>query len=342
MKRLLLLLPVFLIVITSGCVLPGGIELPFLGGGVTYESDIVIVKDIRAIPNSVRAGEQVRLIAYIQNTGSNTVPDTSSLSDDMKTKKIKVELYDHCSGLFDTGDIEVTCGGTATKGKTGCEIDKLLPGEIREIDWTLRSNPNTNLVTPCELKVFVQYPYATDGLTTISFIQQAEYQRQLEQGTFQTKAHYTAKGEGPVKIYFSVKDQEPIQSASAGTASYTSVSLDFQNMGYGFLANPTPDVEKTSPRILNSSIFLKIPKDMPIKIGECELVSFVEADTLELAGYMPKEDVKLIQNKRSLPCRIKIIEDSSVNKEVTFQLEAKASYLYEFRQSAKVTVSPPV
>jgi hypothetical protein len=90
MKRLLLLLPVFLIVITSGCVLPGGIELPFLGGGVTYESDIVIVKDIRAIPNSVRAGEQVRLIAYIQNTGSNTVPDTASLSDDLKASKINV------------------------------------------------------------------------------------------------------------------------------------------------------------------------------------------------------------------------------------------------------------
>jgi hypothetical protein len=187
-------------------------------------------------------------------------------------------------------------------------------------------------VTPCELKVYVQYPYSTDGLTTISFIKQSEYQRQLEQGTFQAKAHYTAKGEGPVKIFFNVKDQEPIQAATQ--PSFTSVSLDFQNMGYGFLANPTPDVEKTSPRILNSSVKLTIPAEL-MGFSDCQ---FGEGNALKTIP----EDIKLIQNKRSLPCRIKIIEDSSVNKEVTFQLEAKASYLYEFRQSAKVTVSPPV
>lgn len=330
MKRLLLLLPVILAVLASGCTMPGGIELPFFNTGVTYESDVVVVKDLRAIPGSVRAGEQVRLIAYIENTGKNTVPDNDALSDDLKGTPITVELYDYCSGLFSKSEIEQNCMGSRETGKTSCPITKLLPGEVKEVDWTLKSDRDVKLMTPCELKVSVQYPYATRGLTTITFIEQGEYQRQLEQGTFSPKSHYTVKGEGPVKAFFTVKDQEPIQATTE--ESFTSVSLDFQNLGYGFLANPTPG--EGSPRILNSSVDVTIPEELK-KFSDCEL-------TLDGGEIKLPEDVKLIQNKRSLPCRIRIMDDDKVNKEATFQLEAKASYLYEFRDSARVTVNPPI
>ncbi|MEE9406410.1 MAG: hypothetical protein V3V26_03320, partial [Candidatus Aenigmarchaeota archaeon] len=221
MKRLLLLLPVFLIVLTSGCTMPGGLNIPFLSSGPTYESDVLIVKDMSAIPSTVRAGENVRVIAYIENLGDDAVPQKSIESDDkLKGKGIVVRLYDHCEGLFPKDNIKQRCGEITGTGTT-CEINKILAGETVVVDWTLKSASDLKLATPCDLKVYVQYPYTTDGLTTISFIEQNEYKRQLEAGTFKTKGHYTAKGQGPVKVFFTVNDQEPIPAAT-GT-SYTSV-----------------------------------------------------------------------------------------------------------------------
>ncbi len=337
MKRLLLLLPVLLVVLTSGCTmpeLPGGIQLPFFSTGATYESDIIIVKDLSAIPSSVRAGENVRLVAYIENMGDDAVPQKSiGLDEKLKDEDVVVQLYDHCEGLFQKSGISVSCpSGVPGADNTNCTFSKILAGETMVVDWTLKAAKDVKLETPCEFKVYVRYPYTTDGLTTLSFISQNEYKRQLEAGTFKTKSHYTTKGQGPVKAYFTVNDQEPIPAASPGTDSYTSVSLDIHNMGYGFLADPTSGKTGTKgPRIIKESFNLTIPGDTPIDAGNCELT---EKD----GHYVPNEDVKLIKDKRSLPCSLKIPAD--INKEATFQLNARVSYLYEFRKTAKVTVSP--
>ncbi len=342
MKRLLLLLPVFLIVLTSGCIMPEGLNIPFFSSGPTYESDVLIVKDLSAIPSTVRAGENVRVIAYIENLGKDAVPQKSITTDaTLQNHGVVVRLYDHCEGLFTS--VTPTCTGGSSTGK-GCKFDKILAGETVVVDWTLKSASGLKLATPCDLKVYVQYPYTTDGLTTISFIGQNEYKRQLEAGTFKSTGHYTAKGQGPVKTFFTVNDQEPIPAASAGTTSYTSASLDFQNMGYGFLADPTSTVPKTpGARIINESFKLIIPNALTPDTKNCELKEDAAAAAVSGAKtYIPKTDVKLIKNKRSLPCNLKIAPDSANMKETSFQLKAQASYLYEFRKSARVTVNPLV
>jgi hypothetical protein len=316
MKRLLLLLPVFLIVLTSGCTIPGLDNL--IGTGPVYESDVVVIRSMQAYPSVIRTGEQMRLVTYVQNTGDKTVPASDA-------ENIKVTLYDHCTGLFDESSITPNCPDGNNEGKTVCNVKQLLPGETKEMDWTLFPNP-TKIATPCELKVSVTYPYTTNGLSTISFVEPKEYQRQLEQGSFSAKAHYTAKGQGPVKAFFSVKDQEPIPAAEG----FTSVSLDFHNMGYGFLANPGPATGTvTGPRILAESVTMKVPEEL-LPVKDCEYGKDSE--------LKPDEDVKLIKNKRSLPCKLTIPTD--VDKETTYQLEVSATYLYEFRQKTKVTVNP--
>jgi hypothetical protein len=219
MKRIILILPILLL---SGCTIPG-IQLPFGPGTTAYENDVIIIKELTALPENVAPGQPTKLVAYVQNLGRETVKD------------IKIELYDYCSGQFENP--KVTCPGE-TSG-TSCKI-QLLSGQIKEIEWSLTA-AQLKLPSSCVMKVKASYNYKTQALSTIAFIDYTEYQRQLQEGKFTAIQPYTAQGWGPVKPILATLEQQPIpvQKDSKFTATF-----EIENKGSGFVVGNQIDSGK--------------------------------------------------------------------------------------------------
>ena len=290
MNPILWIIPLALVVFVSGCTIPG-----FGGGTTAYENDVVVIKDLQAIPSAVKSTQQIRLVGYIENLASKSV-DT-----------VAVDLFDHCDGLFT--DVKVTCEGTATDTK--CSDLKLLPKEIKEVDWVLTPS-EVSLKTDCELKVLVEYPFKTIGLTSMSLINEKEMQTQLERGAFRQAQSAIVKGEGPVKVFMQVEDKQPVIISDKD--AFTPVSLNVENRGSGFIKGSKITVGKTSA------------DDYTTK--DCDVPLDSSAD----------KTLKVIKDKISVPCKIQTSPNTAVVKELTKQLTSEISYSYEFRKSVKVSV----
>lgn len=343
MKPPLLLLPIA-VALVAGCTIPGtnfSFPWPF-GNTISLENDVVVIKELSAIPPTATAPQQIRLIAVIQNQGERHISATTEGSQSTvgtigASNTVKVELFDYCQGLFKEVKVDPnTCGGSDAQplGDKGCEIRSLLPKETREVVWTLTPDEDIKLITRCDLKVSVTYPYVTSGLTTVHFINSQEYSRQLAAGGVTARTSTTTQGEGPVKAWYEIKDRQPIVAASGtGTPTPVPVVLHIQNKGTGFL---TPLPSKIKPAVkmedTTKSIF-----DNPFTITEQNSCTFKE-----------DSEIELIENKRDLQCFIKQLPDCAsgsgtgcVAKETTHQLTVDIAYLYEFRKEVKVTVEPP-
>lgn len=349
-RKATLLLTIAVIVFISGCTSP--ICLPFLpcGNVVEYEDDIVVVKSLDALPQTVSPGQQIRLIAYIQNLGKDSVPQKEGQNKLTKitgeNQKIFVNLYDYCKGLF--SDVKVSCDGSQPQDckdeQCKCSIVELLPGQVKEIDWTLKagSSEQVPLRTECDLKVSVTYPYKTTSLTEISFIDYAEMQNRLNEGTFRKKESYIVSGYGPIKPWITVEDQQPIP-VQQGQAGRTVISLQIKNSGSGYLCRLN---DTSSNTVVCDS---KIPKEnVEVSgIGGDSRLEYVTGGTctLESSGSIasPKSDVTLIK-KESPPllCEIELKEDVNLPKETTKYVTTTAEYLYEFRKELKVIIEPKI
>lgn len=324
MKKLLSLLAILVAFISgcTSCTIPGT-DINFCGGTTSLKDDIVIIRDLSAIPNIVTVPQALRVTAAIENQGTKSFPlknnEGSSFSVD-GVDSVVVELFDYCQGLFEDPAIKEPreCAG---KG-TSCKISELLSRELKEVIWELKPKEGTKLTTRCDFKVSVRYPYLTNGVATVNFINSKEYTRQLAQGTLQSRSSTTTLGEGPVKVSYEIKAKQPIPTTS-DTASIVPVSLMIDNVGAGFVVQkedkPTVNLLKTENSIF-STLF---------QTSEQQACDFKEDST-----------VSLIQDKRNIPCYIKQLSDADVPKETTYQLTAAISYLYEFRKEVRVTVEP--
>ncbi len=321
-----LLLPLAAVLLVSGCVIPGtDVYIPLPWDSVqSLENDVLVVKDLRAIPSTVTPPQQIRLVASIENRGSSEFP----LSDDRGSavsvngkQKIEVDLFDYCRGLFEVSVAE--CPGS--EDNTACTLDSLLPREIKEVSWILEPSEKTALLTTCDLKISVTYPYTTSGLTTVHFMNSEEYTRQLSQGVFRERTSSTSLGSGPVKAWYEIRDQQPVVAAKSGvTTGIIPVTLVVENRGLG-------SVEASAggePQVLLSDTEHDI-FDSPFQTQEQQGCHFQTG-----------KPIKLIQNKREIPCWIAQLSDRDVPKETTNQLTARIEYLYEFRKETTVTVEP--
>lgn len=238
-RSVLLVLPVIAVLLTSGCTDLSGIPLigPALGGlfgpsTVKYTNDVVIIRSFEATPNTVFPGQQVRLVAYVQNQGKNTLKD------------VRVELYDFCQGTFTLDNTD--CGTGSDSKEAYCDKITLSPYETKEVRWTLTADKCIKLETTCPsdgMKVSVKYKQKTEGMSTISLIKYEEMQRQMNEGTYKETQSTRAAGEGPIKGYITVEDKQPV--AVSGSKSQTVISFQLKNEGSGFLAFK-PDFTHTS------------------------------------------------------------------------------------------------
>lgn len=304
-RAILLAIPIVLILLTSGCTIPGTnilIPVPW-GTTVEYENDIVILRDVRAYPSQISPVQSSKLVAYVQNIGSSPLKD------------VEVRLYDYCSGLFTIS--KTVCGGTAQSAATEiCRID-LLPQETKEVDWTISVQAPKDIAvrSDCDTKLYVRYNYSFAGVTTAHFITPTEFQKQLERGTYQEVASYIAAGEGPIKGYLTLEDKQPFPT---DTNAQVTMALQIVNKGMGFL------VDKNIP----SARIVITPSTLQTAIR-----ANVDKTELKLIG---RESPKVITEVPWTDFGL-----GTFSTETTKQLSLNiTNYQYEFRQTAKISVLP--
>ena len=358
MKTIIILPLLVLVVLTSGCSIPG---LDFIFGGpavVEYEHDILIIKNLQAIPSEVAPGQQFRIIAYIQNIGDDSIPQTGDYGlekiDASKREEFIIELYDYAEGLFTILDINNCDEGNiirerpdddpevkdvATGEPVGCRIKRILPNQIIEIDWILKASDDIKLETHLPrdgMKILVRYPYRTMSLTTITVMDENEMQRQIEEGTIQWIDSYIVKGQGPIKPVLYVEDKQPISQGSGSSV----FSLQIENKGTGYLVNKVEaDGGTTYENLLPSKqIIITLPGGMgPKTDGDC---NFEGGNN----GYTIKDEgTRLIYGKSpKLLCEVNLPTGKNIPKVTTLHATVDIEYEYEFRDSVNVAVIPKI
>jgi len=326
--KMFLPIALIIVVLSSGCTIPGIGDIPGLssisslfGGGqvIQYEHDILVIKSLEAIPSEIDAGQNTRIIAYVQNVGDNVIPQNGV------TGSIEIELYDYCKGLF-TPKV-TTCGSDgAIEGNAKCKLDKILPGEIVPVAWTLEQDTGTEIplrtiCPPDGVKVLVKYPYRTNALTTISFITDEELDRSLEQREYWQVGDYIVSGQGPLKPFITVEDKQPIPVFEDAR---TVVALQFKNMGTGYpLTDDTNKIEYTISGLSENGL---------------------KTDSVECAVQSGTEDVRIIgKESQKFICKLDVSGiDDGLLKRGTRVLEATATYTYIFTKSVLVTINPKI
>lgn len=328
MKQLLLLTPLVLIVAVSGCT---SFCLPWdssCGGVVTKTSDVIIIKDLSATPSTISAGQQTRITANIQNQGNTPIENFGPVT---------IKLFDYCDGLFEIRDIECPDTDSVSSDLSECSIDSMLPQEIRQVSWILVPDPELKLPTTCPqdgMKVFVRYPYITNGLTTITFINPLEYERRLQDGSFTPTQSNIVAGEGPLKAILRVEDQQPIQAWKTDTEQTniptTTLTLQIENDAQGFPVSFIDEETGNSYHVNKDNIAVAFPEGLEADSSGCRF-----------ASGTPDEHVRLIGDQSpKIICEVKIPDETQVEKETTRTITVEMSYTYEFRKSVKVDVEP--
>ncbi len=316
----MLLLPLVLIIVTSGCTLPGGFCIPGFPCAPTHEEehDVYVISSLNAFPKEVSPNQDLRLVAIVENKATRALEGGDSL--------VTVELYDYCEGLFTTDDDESR------------EIG-LIPGEKAEISWTLHSNENTKLVSTCKLKIRAKYKYTTNSVTQVYLIDYAEMQRQLNEGTFTEQASPYSGSFGPLKPYLTIEDTQPIPVQNTGTDDSTvSTVFGFQikNKGNGFLTNCGDEKEGgQNPGITSEQIAITAQG------GEGNQLQKLLEDEIDNLN-----NKKLILIGKESPKLILAVNDWDVGNipiKTTKVIEATINgYCYEFRKEIDVNVQPKV
>jgi len=331
MKELILLSPIVLVVLVSGCT---DICLPWDStcGIVTGTSDVLIIKDITATPSTITAGQQTRITANIQNIGEEPIENFGD---------IEVKIYDYCKGHFEISSLDCPDAASGSKSDT-CMIKSILPQEIRQVSWVLTAD-DVAVPTVCPekgVKVYVRYHYITNGLTTIAFINPAERDRQLQEGTYAPTQSYSAVGEGPMKAIINVEDQQPIPAYDPTTCDTTSnpcptttISLQVKNDARGHPVPFSPEGDTEEFHINNESLTITFP-------DEIKTTSVCRFPKNGNTG-MPNNHIRLIDSSSSkFLCEIESLPVDLVPKETTRTIEVQMEYDYEFRDKVKVTVQP--
>ncbi len=330
-----LIVLLLLVVVVSGCTVPGtDIEIPgipeIFGGGtqIDYTDDIIVIRSLQVTPSTkVKAGQTLTLYADIQN-----VQDPGKASGD--DVEVTVNLYDHCTSLFDVLDIN---GGEPETG-TSTKL-KMSPQEIDTVSWELRAD-DVKLITPCELKVKVEYTYATETVTSVTFIDDGELQDRIRRGESWKVSGSTTRGYGPVKVYMAVETQQPVSDETQA-----SISLKIRNDGNGYvkdsriLKGPEDDSADSYfvPPMLSNGNILEWKDDNGNPTEPCDFTYSEEADD---TGAMV-EAVKIIR-KESTPkfCNIGVKDGDAIDVEQTYTVSSKVGYTYEFRKSLTVQAEP--
>jgi hypothetical protein len=358
-RKAFVLLPAILLLVVSvsGCTgisaidsLFGGFCIPGIGTcgqTVQYANDVLVITSLDSAPQTISTGQQLRLSAWIQNNGGETVPQKNfkaEFSSEGAGRYIAVKLYDVCEGLFDK--IEVTCPSDADKiiengHERGCWLNTILPKQTIPVSWNLVAygKDKIPLETSCNLKVYVQYPYQTKSITSVTFVDYTEYQRMLNENKYSAITSYITEGYGPIKPYLTVETTQPIPVENNKPSDFQ-MAFQVKNQGSGFLsAFRITNKEENIIKILNSDSTdrdITIESNVGANQGDYKLGELVKAEIYKLG------DLELVGKespKQTFP--IKTPYNNKIEKVATYYVTSSIDYMYEFRKEIKVTIKPP-
>jgi hypothetical protein len=358
-------------VASSGCTVPVlNIEIPglpdFPGFGPTTVQDthdIIVIKSMEIVPDTIDSGQTAQVLAYIQNVGDTTVG--GDVVDGTK-RGVDVDLYDYCEGLY-TPTL-LTCGIQQfnKQGETKCTIDKILPGEIVPVIWSVcqnRAEPTkVRTVCPTEgMKMSVRYHYDTTSITTISLIGLSEMQREMIERRYDTDNGYISLGQGPIKPILTVEDKQPIpvydimpgssQTNADVVNARTVLKLQLQNKGSGQLDSKMNvkigDTSNTREVIAIPGSNIKMVSGIVKEKATDDtknLPILSEADCFFMSGGWASEPVRMIGTESSpYYC---IIDLSGFKGKVTMttsrRIEVNVAYDYLVTKSAMITIDPKI
>jgi hypothetical protein len=209
--------------------------------------------------------------------------------------------------------------------------------------WTLVAYGSTKipLETSCTLRVYVQYPYRTKSISSITFIDYVEMQRQVEAGKFTPITSYITEGYGPIKPYLTAEDQQPIPVTN-GVASTTTLAFQLKNKGSGFLAGPfealgsvvpgqASTTATTTPTIPVSAVKIEESTGAGSGISNNIWSAILAMPAFQFVG---KETPKQFFT-------IPTPSNNQIEKIATYYVSTRVDYIYEFRKEVKVTIKPP-
>jgi hypothetical protein len=318
MRSLLLALPILLTLAVSGCTIPGvpciaGITC---GGDVEKTHDVIVIESLQALPNEVSDEGTIKLVAIVSNV--------ADIKAEVTNVDVTVDLYDHCQGLFSSVTPDTP------------KIIKLLRGEKKQIEWTLKAADSTAVPveTDCILKVRAIYDYTTKSITTLHLIDNTEMLRRLNEGTLKHVDSYQSLGYGPIKPYINIEDSQPI-AVESGKPLDVAFTIQVVNRGSGFLSGSDPAIPEGNFEITEIGQDLKDTK-------------ITQKLTGELVGCLKKytganeNKIKLIRGESAMiPCSAEVEDPGPIAVETTKSILAVLSnYKYEFRKEIRVTVKP--
>jgi hypothetical protein len=350
-----------LVVFSSGCTIPvlnieiPGLDIPGFGPPVTTDtSDILVIKSMEVVPDTVDSGGTAQVVAYIQNVGDKPVGDAAN--------PVVVDLYDYCQGLY-TPTL-LTCGTeeSYTQDVTKCSISQILPKQTVPIIWSICQNKATPVkvktVCPTEgVKMSVKYHYTTSSITTVSLIGLSEMQREMIERRYDTDNGYISLGQGPIKPVLTVEDKQPIpvydikpgssQTNTDVINARTVLKLQLQNKGSGQLdSRMTVDgrsivaIEGSKVKILSG-----------IGSGENDLTPLAPSSDNPVpcmfggsGGDWANEPIRMIGSESSpYLCTINIAAlAGKVTMTTSRHIQLEVSYDYLITRSAMITIDPKI
>ena len=220
-RKFLLVIPIALLVFISGCV-----QLPdiFGPGGKSEVNDIVTIREgIKAVPSPVAKGQSVKITVPIQNN----LPATET-----QVIPVNVRMTNWCSPAFTPLDVECPEGSSKVSPGAesfGCDNVEMGPQRTKTINFDLKSG---DIAHKCEVKVELDYPFESQSVTDIKFINFEDMQRQQSEGRFKPFASKEEKGKGPVKVFFHINGEQPIPTEDSSEYRPTA-RLKIENAGTG-------------------------------------------------------------------------------------------------------------
>lgn len=286
-KKILLVIPLAIVVLTSGCTALENLFNP------QTSADPFVTIDVDAFPKEVVAGEDVDVVATIENTGAAGGP-------------IIVNFFDFSAGLFRPTDID----------SLRFTIDSLGAFEKREVIWNMVQTPAAKVNNiKANFKILVTYPGTSTSLTTVGLINEDEKTRQIQEGTWKIEKPVINKGQGPVIGWIEILGTTPI-SVDRGEIGNMNIKIMIEDVG---------GVERGS--VFQNNVFItdfKLAQIDGIDNVMIDLDCFPEEGTIELIdGKFSKvcsatisEELTDFEKEITIPFFIEVSYIYSVHDEV--------------------------
>lgn len=293
--------------------------------------DVLVIKEITTIPKSpVLAGRTVLLSFIIENRDK-----------EKEAKDAIVDLFD--APLFKDKDGRELCNKAKCNpiGNECSESKKcaILPGEQKQITFELKAPDDqavAGLQTDIDINFRVTYRFSGSTLLKLIVVNLDEIKARQRAGSSITLDILKSLGSGPIKIDAELKGAPYILSDHGGTLAFTVKSAGDTSKG------GITDSKILKFGLASLGLRIKFPEELVTSTDNllppsAFICGFSKERTIDCFN---KDDITLFKGE-SPPLLFQINRTPTITVPFkSFDVKALLNYIYELRDSTKVTVLP--